>query len=150
MSMNYGKLALAGAFLAMGVASAAAGGASNSGTQSIDLGQEVDAPNVRYAVWYDRTKIVRHKNIQKVEKISTGIYCIKLKKYNGVKPDVSELMPIVTVEWGSSNDDDLLAYWQASSTNCKNSSVWVQVRTYDFEGGTTNESDEVAFVMTIP
>jgi len=150
MNKDYGKLALAGAFLAMGVATAAAGGASNSGTQSIDLGQEVDAPNVRYAVFYDRGEIVRQKNVQKVEKISTGIYCIKLKKYNGVKPDAGELMPSVTVEWGSSNDDDLLAYWQASSSSCKNSSVWVQVRTYDFEGGTTNESDDVSFVMTIP
>jgi hypothetical protein len=76
----------------------------------------------------------------------TGVYC--LDPPDGIDPETDPA--IVTVEWGESAGEDLLAFWsKLNQDGCTDTEYIVQ--TYTFGGDATPDpSNDVAFLITIP
>jgi hypothetical protein len=77
----------------------------------------------------------------------TGIFCFLPFK----KMDVTKIYPQVTVEWGWSHGNSLLAFYRDVSThpwNCPAGQI--EIDTFDFNaGGTPVPSQNVAFVLVV-
>jgi len=73
----------------------------------------------------------------------TGVYCLTAPE--GLDPAIDPA--IVTVEWGQSNGNDLLAYWRRSRLDCDPSEY--EVRTYDFSALPPALTNDVEFLITI-
>ena len=59
-----------------------------------------------------------------------------------------EVVPAVTVEWGASSGNALLAFYRDDSNSCPDG--YIEVRTYNFESGTPVADDTVAFTIVVP
>ncbi|MEJ8574302.1 hypothetical protein [Microbaculum marinum] len=153
MSARFLGLALAAIIAFCGVPAAMAD-QTNGGSGAEIAGPASSFSNVvdaRFAVFYDRSSIVRAKNINTVTHPSTGIYCVKIPKtLDGKNINAQRLIPNVTVEWGTSFGLDLLAYYYANADSCPKSKRFVEVRTYQFPDGVPELSDNVSFIVTIP
>lgn len=73
--------------------------------------------------------VFRSKNVALVTNPSTGVYCIT--PFAGVL-NVAAIVPSVTVEWGTSLGNDLLAFWRDGVFSCPFGSI--EVRTYNLTG----------------
>lgn len=78
----------------------------------------------------------------------TGVYC--LTPPAGVSP--ASTPAIVSVEWGASSGNDLLAFWNKPPPFDGCTAAEYHVRTYDFqrEPTVTQLSNDVAFSITLP
>jgi hypothetical protein len=88
--------------------------------------------------------VVRAKGVKAVTHPNTGIYCIKPSgTWN-----VAKAVPAVTVEWGYSSGNALLAYYETGVYDCPTG--YIEVRTYNFGSGTPVLEDSVAFTIVVP
>ena len=91
--------------------------------------------------------MIRAKGVADVTHPDVGIYCIK----PSMKLDLTKVVPIVSVEWGWSSGDALLAFYfdytQFSGGDCPEG--YLEVLTYNFGGGTPARSDTVAFTIHV-
>ena len=90
------------------------------------------ATNARVAYFYSRGfDPARSKNVASFTNPSTGIYCIT----PSVLVNLTKDYPMVSIEWGSSLGEALLAFWQnvAVFTDCPAGAL--EVQTWDFNGG---------------
>jgi len=88
---------------------------------------------------------IRSKNVQSVTHPSTGVFCIESK----VSLDLTKIYPLVSVEWGESLGNSLLAFWRDTSIDSDCPSGWLEVQTFSFSGGAAVASNEVAFDLVI-
>lgn len=88
--------------------------------------------------------VYRAKGVQEVTHPETGVYCIKP---SGTW-SVAKVVPAVTVEWGASSGNALLAFYRDDSNSCP--AGYIEVRTYNFDSGTPVEEDTVAFTIVVP
>jgi hypothetical protein len=86
---------------------------------------------------------VKSKNVTTVTNPSTGIYCVK----PSVKIEQNAIYPQVTVEYGLSSGQSLLAYVDDARHECPSNSI--EVLTFDFNEGTIEQSQSVAFYLYI-
>jgi hypothetical protein len=83
--------------------------------------------------------VLRSKNVAAVTNPSIGVVCIKPKA--GVL-NINTIVPSVTVEWGASLGNDLLAFFEHIKVGCPAGTI--EVRTYDLAG---NLNPRVAFTI---
>ncbi len=76
--------------------------------------------------------------------VPTGVYC--LTPASGIS--VAHASPIASVEWGSSTGFDLLVEPLSEAFECPETTL--EVRTYDFAGGTVALSNDVSFTVLLP
>ena len=92
-------------------------------------------------------QVIRAKGVADVTNPGVGIYCIK----PSTKMDLTTVIPVVSVEWGFSSGNSLLAFYfdytQFSSGDCP--AGYLEVLTYDFASGTPVASDTVAFTIHV-
>jgi hypothetical protein len=89
---------------------------------------------------------IPHRGFASATRYSEGIYCLTPKP-GGVDPATDP--PVITAEYYSSNDYDLLAYWGAGTSVCNDGDY--EVRTFAFAGGGQPvPSDQVRFVIVVP
>jgi hypothetical protein len=69
---------------------------------------------------------------------STGVFCVTPKVKISLKAE-----PVVTVEWGSSLGNSLLAFWEQGAEDCNAGDI--EVRTFDFSSGPAVAAQNVAF-----
>ena len=90
--------------------------------------------------------LVRSKNVAAVTNPSTGIVCIRPTPGKGI--NIARIVPSVTVEWGWSSGNNLVAYYFSNEpgffTDCP--SGYIEVRTYNFAGQLSNS---VAFTIVV-
>ncbi len=90
--------------------------------------------------------LVRSKNVASVTAPSTGITCIRPTAGAGI--NVARIVPEVTVEWGWSFGNSLMAFYFSNEpgffSDCPAGNI--EVRTYDLLG---NLSDGVAFSISV-
>lgn len=90
--------------------------------------------------------LIRSKNVANVTNPAVGITCIRPTPGRGIS--VGRIVPAVSVEWGWSSGNDLVAYYFSNEpsffTDCP--AGYIEVRTYDFDG---NPSDRVAFTIVV-
>jgi hypothetical protein len=104
-----------------------------------------DAEFARAALFYSPASgIIRSTGVVTVNRVSTGTYCIK------TDVRVDKTVPAVSVEWGESSGDGLLAFWRWNAFDCPNDRRWVEVRTFAFGLLSPSLSDDVAFTLTVP
>ncbi len=91
--------------------------------------------------------VIRAKGVADVTHPDVGIYCIK----PSARLDVTTIIPIVTVEWGYSSGDSLLAFYydwyQFGSGECPDG--YLEVQTYNFGGGAPVLANTVAFFIQV-
>ena len=91
--------------------------------------------------------VIRAKGVADVTHPLVGIYCIK----PSMKLDLTKVVPIVSVEWGYSSGDALLAFYfdytQFASGDCPEG--YLEVLTFNFGGGAPVPSDTVAFTIHV-
>lgn len=85
------------------------------------------------------------KNFSGVTSPQTGVYC--LTPSAGIS--VTKIPPIVSVEWGQSGGNDLLAFVRGRPAGICPADTF-QVQTYDFAGGSASASSTVSFTIWIP
>lgn len=140
-----------GIVLAAAGATASVAAEKNDEVAPIELAVAIEAPGASVALMFDRTNVLRQKNITKAVKIDTGIYCFQVaKRINGKRFDTKKAVVNVSVDWSNSNTDDLLAYWRSEGAECPSTTRWFEIVTFDFPSGVPAPSDDVAFVATIP
>jgi hypothetical protein len=88
-----------------------------------------------------------HLAVAKFTIKSTGVYCIK----PSVALNLAQIYPLVTIEWGESTGDALLAFWRDTTINHVDCGVGLlEVQTFDFNaGGSPVPSKLVAFDLVI-
>jgi hypothetical protein len=95
-----------------------------------------------YSPFFDT--IIFSKNVSTVTSPSTGVFCVV-----PIKAIPSGSLPSVTVEWGFSAGNALLAYLEQQASDC--GAGQVEVRTFDFNsGGAPVASVNVAFNVFVP
>jgi hypothetical protein len=82
--------------------------------------------------------------VSRPEGVPTGVYC--LTPASGIS--VAHASPIASVEWGSSSGFDLLVEPLSEAFECPETTL--EVRTYDFAGGTVALSNDVSFTVLLP
>jgi hypothetical protein len=88
------------------------------------------------------------KNLAAFSSPETGVYCFTPSKAAGLSGDkLLAAYPTVDIEWGSSSGSDLLAYVYRGAGSCPAGSI--EVRTYDFAGGSPTLTDDVAFYLKV-
>lgn len=89
--------------------------------------------------------LIRSKGVASVTNPSTGITCIKP---SSALVNIGRIVPAVTVEWGWSFGNNLVAYYFSNEpsffTDCPARNI--EVRTYNFAG---NLSSAVAFTIVV-
>jgi len=78
----------------------------------------------------------------------TGTSCIKPASAAGI--NLSQTVPVVSVEWGTSLasvSDEMFAYYLASGSSCPSGTI--EVLTFDGNGGLPILSSGVAFTLII-
>ena len=89
---------------------------------------------------------IRAKNVKAVTNPSPGVFCIQ----SSVSLNLKDIFPLVSIEWGESSGNSLLAFWRDTSIESDCKSGWLEVQTFDFNaGGAPVESNEVAFDLVI-
>ncbi len=86
---------------------------------------------------------INSKGVNAVTNPSTGLYCVTPAS----KLNFNAIYPEVTIEWGNSSGEQLLAFWYDQGTDC--SATEIEVLTYDFSSGSAVLSDNVAFILTV-
>ena len=89
---------------------------------------------------------IRQKGFARVTHPSTGQYCLKLRD---LTLNSATLVAQVTVEWGNSSGNDLMANWYQGGAECPGSGRWLEILTFDESAGLVF-SDSVAFAVTVP
>jgi hypothetical protein len=134
---------------AAGGAALAGGGSTNDGPgqpSAKGIGG-AQAPGARLAVVVrEDGSVLRSKGVKAVTNPAPGIYCISPSRSAGIKP--KKYVPSVSVEWGSSSGDALMAQWHASNGHC--ASKRIEVHTYNGDDGTWDPDGEVAFTVVVP
>jgi hypothetical protein len=85
---------------------------------------------------------IKERGFETVERDDTGVYC--LTPSDGVNPLKDPA--VVTVEYGSSNDENYTVMWSRSPDHCPDGDY--EFKTY--EGETGVRSDDAAFVVMVP
>ncbi len=99
-------------------------------------------------IWMDLPNDIKFaEGIEEVTSPNTGVFCLRLASDLGLTNP--EIFAHVTVEWGDSFGSDLLAYWQGTNQFGCPDIDQVEIRTYDFIGGSATLSNDVAFVASI-
>jgi hypothetical protein len=134
---------------AAGGAAIASGGSSNDGpgAASAKAVGKAQAPYARLAVVVDRDgSVLRSKGVKAVGNPAPGIYCIRPARSAKIK--FKKYVPSVSVEWGNSSGDALLAQWHASASHC--ASKRIEVHTYNGDDGSWDPEGNVAFTVVVP
>ena len=85
------------------------------------------------------------KGVASISNPQTGVFCITPTK----KINYNSTIPVVTVEWGQSLGNSLLAFYELGAFDCTKGDI--EVRTYDFNaGGAPVSSELVAFTIYVP
>jgi hypothetical protein len=133
----------------VGGAALAGGGSTNDGpgaSSAKGIGG-VQAPGARLAVVVDRDgSVLRSKGVKAVTNPDPGIYCINPSK--GSKFKFRKYVPSVSVEWGNSSGDGLLAQWHAGASHCAPKRI--EIHTYNGDDGTWDPDGNVAFTVVVP
>lgn len=87
------------------------------------------------------TPVFRSKNVASVFSPLDGVTCIKPRA--GIIT-ISKVVPLVTVEWGQSFLNDLLAFYEDIKVSCP--AGYLEVRMYDLNG---NLNPRVAFNLVV-
>jgi hypothetical protein len=95
-------------------------------------------------IFEEGTKHPGFTAVSRPEGLPTGIYC--LTPASGV--NVVNASPIASAEWDRSSGFDLLVEPLTEVNDCPDNTL--EVRTYDFEGGTVELSNDVAFSVLLP
>jgi hypothetical protein len=104
--------------------------------------------NAKLAIYIKPGFIVRAKNVASVVTTGTGRYCIKPTTSAGI--NLSQIVPVVSVEWGASlasASDEMFAYYLASASSCPSGTI--AVLTFDGNGGAPLLSSGVAFTLIV-
>ena len=137
------------------VAAGAAGGAAIAGGGDNDGPGEATASKIggaqaRYArlvAVVDRDgSVIRSKGVKSVGNPEPGIYCIRPSKTAKIK--FGRYVPSVSVEWGNSSGDGLLAQWHANAGHC--SAKRIEVHTFNGDDGSWDPDGNVAFTVVVP
>jgi hypothetical protein len=83
------------------------------------------------------------KNVAAVTEVATGRFCV-----TPAKKIPAGSIPVVTVEYGTSIGANLLAYYELSAHDCSGATD-IEVRTFDFTGGTATPADNIAFNVNV-
>ena len=86
---------------------------------------------------------IRTRGVGLVKHPATGICCIKPKARTHL--DVTRIVPIVTVDWGQSSGNDLMAFFSSELSEC--TAGYIEIRRYDLTGTLT---DRAGFTVTVP
>jgi hypothetical protein len=90
--------------------------------------------------------VIRAKGVVFVSNPFTGVYCIT----PGVSLNRSKIYPLVSIEWGESSGNALLAFWRDTRLGTDCGSGQLEVQTFDFNaGGYPVASQNVAFDLVI-
>ena len=92
--------------------------------------------------------LIRSKGVADFTNPSTGIYCIT----PGVNLNLKKIYPLVSIEWGRSSGNALLAFWRDTTLNNKDCGPGLlEVQTFDFDSGTLPPvpSAQVGFDLVI-
>lgn len=88
------------------------------------------------------------KNLAAFSNPETGVYCFTPSKAAGLTAEkLLAAYPTVDIEWGYSSGSDLLAYVVHGLNDCPSGSI--EVRTYNFPGGSATLTDSVAFYLKV-
>jgi hypothetical protein len=104
--------------------------------------------NAKLAVYIKPGFIVRAKNVTSVVTTGAGHYCIKPTTSAGI--NLSQIVPVVSVEWGASLtsvSDEMFAYYLASASSCPSGTI--QVLTIDGNAGFPILSSGIAFTLIV-
>jgi hypothetical protein len=90
---------------------------------------------------------LRSKGVKSVTNPTTGVICIT----PSVSLNLAKIYPLVSVEWGESSGNALLAFWRDTSIdNVDCGAGKLEVQTFDFNGGGSPiASQSVAFDLVI-
>jgi hypothetical protein len=91
--------------------------------------------------------VVRSKGVKSVTMPSTGKVCIT----PSVSLNLKKIYPLVSIEWGNSSGNALLAFWRDTTLSSGDCGAGVlEVQTFDFNaGGAPVPSNNVAFDFVI-
>jgi hypothetical protein len=138
------------------VAAGAAGGAAIAGGGDTNNGpgepsaSRIGGAEARYArlvvVVNQNGSVLRSKGVKAVSNPKPGIYCIRPAKAARIK--FGRYVPSVSVEWGESTGDALLAQWHATGEHCAKRRI--EVHTYNGDDGTWDADGAVAFTVVVP
>lgn len=97
--------------------------------------------------WNPFQGTVRSKGVKSVSNPSTGVICIT----PSVSLNISKIYPLVSIEWGESSGNALMAFWRDTSIdNFDCGAGLLEVQTFDFNGGGSPvASQSVAFDLVI-
>lgn len=96
--------------------------------------------------WNPFSGTVRSKGVKSVSNPFTGVICVT----PSVSLNISKIYPLVSIEWGNSSGNALLAFWRDTSQSSDCSAGELEVQTFDFNaGGTPVASQSVAFDLVI-
>lgn len=120
-------------------------GAVPQGAQPVN----VDIKHARAAAVVDAGgTFVGVKGFDRITHPQVGIYCLRLSDRT---LNAARLAPMVTVEWGNSSGDDLLANWYRAGPECPNTGRYLEILTFDEAvAGTWGFSDDVGFAVVVP
>src|SRR4051812_7562575 len=90
--------------------------------------------------------VVRGKGLTSVSHPSTGAYCITPK----VPVNVHALVPVVSVEWGTSLGNSNLVQYHDINSFCPANEIEVLTFSFDRVGGSFDFADTVAFTIVVP
>ncbi len=135
---------------AIAVSSMVATGAARRNAPSASTHRALGGANVKYAriaaVVDQGGAVIRSKGISGVTHPDVGIYCVAVKD---TSLKVRQFVPMVTVEWGNSSGDDLMANYYADGADCPAKNVEIQTFS-EPTAGTWDVSDSVAFAVVVP
>jgi hypothetical protein len=134
---------------AAGGAAIAGGGDTNDGPGEASASR-IGGAQARYArlvAVVDRDgSVLRSKGVKAVTNPDPGIYCIRPGKAARIK--FGRYVPSVSVEWGNSAGNGLLAQWHASGAHC--AARRIEVHTYNGDDGSWDADGDVAFTVVVP
>ena len=132
-----------------GGAAIAGGGDTNDGPGQASVSRigGAQAPYARLAVVVNQNgSVLRSKGVRAVTNPDPGIYCIRPARSARIK--FGRYVPSVSVEWGNSAGDGLLAQWHATASHCP--AKRIEVHTYNGDDGTWDPDGNVAFTVVVP
>jgi hypothetical protein len=91
--------------------------------------------------------LIRSVGVKSVTNPDTGVFCIT----PSVALNLSEIYPLVSIEWGESAGNALMAFWRDTSIDDNDCGEGLlEVQTFDFNaGGYPVVSESVAFDLVI-
>jgi hypothetical protein len=151
--MNSQKMNLTIAFAALLACSSTSFAQTNNAASGRAAASEPEVPppaafvtKAELAVSYSGiTGLSRKKNVTSVTNPSTGVFCIE----PAVALNFKHIYPLVSVEWGDSLGNALLAFWRDTTLGTDCPAGWLEVQTFDFGSGSAVASQDVAFDLVI-